>query len=307
MRGRERGQTGKGRRAVRREWSVPLLSLNGVAVLLLAAFSVFPLLYVCYLSVVDLRAGQAVGSFVGLDNYRFVLENDSTIIAFRNTLYFSTLTVIVATLIGAAIAFVTSTEAWFARLLLPAAILPWAVPEVVNALMWKWIFDFHWGALNAVLHGLGLIEDHRAWFSEGTSAMHALILAYAWKLVPFVVITLYAALKSIPTDVIEAARVDGAGEFALFWRIRLPLIIPALAVSVLLCVIFSMRAFDLIYLLTRGGPGEATTVLSYHVYTSTFEFGDVGSGASISVFLAVVTMAVTLAYWWIFNKLEREQ
>jgi multiple sugar transport system permease protein len=137
--------------------------------------------------------------------------------------------------------------------------------------------------------------------------MHCLIFAYSWKIVPFVVIINFAALRTIPVELIESAQIDGAGWFKQLWHVRLPLILPALAVALLFCVIFSMRAFDLVYLLTKGGPGEATAVLSYYTYATTFEFGDVGAGAAVSIMLAGVTLVATVIYWYLLQRLEHDQ
>ena len=144
------------------------------------------------------------------------------------------------------------------------------------------------------------------WFSDGPTAMHALVFAYSWKLVPFVVIILYAALRTIPAELLESARIDGAAGLRLLRYITLPLIMPALTVAILFCVIFSMRAFDLVYLLTRGGPGESTTVLSYYTYAKTFEFGDFGAGAAVSVLLAGATLCLILVYWRVLRRMEGE-
>ncbi len=300
--------SGGGARRRRRRWRLagPLLWLDALALLLVGVFSVLPLLYVGYLSLVDVKAGQLTGPLVGRENYAFVLADESTRTAFRNTFYFSTVSVAVATAVGTAIALLLDSRAPFTRLLLAAAVLPWAIPEVVNALIWKWVFDYNWGALNALLVAVGALSRYRAWFSDGTTAMHALIFAYSWKLVPFVVLILYAALRSIPPDVVESAELDGAGALRLFRHVTLPLILPALTVAILFCAIFSMRAFDVVYLLTRGGPGESTTVLSYYTYAKTFEFGDFGAGSAVSVLLAAGTLVVVLAYWWVLRRSERE-
>jgi multiple sugar transport system permease protein len=298
---------GRARRARRRAGlSGPFPWLNALALCLIGVFSVLPLLYVAYLSLVDVKAGQLTGPVVGTENYAFVLDDRSTRTAFQNTFYFSTLSVAVATVVGTGIALLLDSRAPLARLLLAAAVLPWAIPEVVNALMWKWVFDYNWGVLNALLVAMGAIARYRAWFSDGPTAMHALIFAYSWKLVPFVVLILYAALRTISADVVESAQLDGAGAVRLFRYITLPLILPALTVAILFCAIFSMRAFDLVYLLTRGGPGESTTVLSYYTYAKTFEFGDFGAGAAVSVLLAAGTLLVVLAYWWMLQRAERE-
>jgi multiple sugar transport system permease protein len=287
--------------------SAPFFVLNGMTVLLVAAFSVLPLFYIGYLSLVNLKTGQLVGGFVGLENYHFVLETPATSTVFWNTFYFSTLSVVLSLFIGVVIALLMDSKLPFSKLLIAAVILPWAIPEVVNALVWKWVFDYNWGALNALLKALGIIDTYQSWFSDGTTAMHCLIFAYSWKIVPFVVIINFAALRAIPSELVESAQIDGAGWFALLWHVRLPLILPALAVALLFCVIFSMRAFDLVYLLTKGGPGEATSVLSYYTYATTFEFGDIGAGSAISVMLAGATLVATAVYWHLLQRLERDR
>ena len=300
--GAARGARGR-RRAPSRAGAFPYL--NALAFALIALFSVLPLFYVGYLSLVDVKAGQLTGPFVGLENYKFVLDDASTWTAFRNTFYFSSLSVVVATLIGTGIALLLDSDAPWTSILLAATVLPWAIPEVVNALMWKWIFNYNWGALNALLVAVGAIAKYRPWFSDGPTAMHALIFAYSWKLVPFVVLILYAALRTISQEIVESAKIDGAGTVRMFRHITLPLIVPALTVAILFCAIFSMRAFDVVYLLTKGGPGAATTVLSYYTYAKSFEFGDFGAGSAVSVILATATLAVVLVYWRMLLRADR--
>ena len=286
--------------------SVPFVTLNGAALILILSFSVLPVFYVAYLSLIDIKPGQLAGSFVGLSNFLFVMDNPSIGIAFFNTVLFSTVSVVLSVSIGTAIALLMDSKVPLRFLLMAAVVLPWAIPEVVNALVWKWVFDYHWGALNAALKALGLISEYRPWLSDTTTAIYCLIFAYSWKLVPFVVVIIYAALRAIPEELVESASVDGATAAGVLWQIRLPLVMPAIVVATLFCVIFSMRAFDVVYLLTKGGPGDATTVLSYFTYVTTFEFGDVGSGAAVSVMLAVATLAATIAYWRLSARLEQD-
>ncbi len=271
--------------------------LNLPTLLLILGFSILPILYVGYLSVQDLRLGSpAAGAFSGWANYRFVLSDSSVTAAFHNTIYFSILSVGIATLVGAGIALLLDSDAPGSGWLVFGAVLPWAVPEIVNALMWQWIYNPTYGALDGLLVSLGILNAYRAWLSTPVSAMHAMIFAYSWKLVPFVVIILYAALRSIPAELYESAQTDGAGAWSQLRYVTLPLIGPAVAVAVLFCVVWSMRAFDIVYLLTRGGPGEATVVLSYFVFTKAFEFGDLGAAAAVACVLAVLTFAMTCAY-----------
>lgn len=272
-----------------------LRALNAPAAILVIAFSIVPLVYVGYLSFQDMRVGMS-GGFAGLDNYRFVLEDASVITAFTNTLYFAALSVTLAVLIGLGIALLLHSDLPGSAWLVGAVVLPWAVPEIVNALIWQWIYSPTYGALNGILYSLGAIADYRAWLSSPLSAMHAVIFAYAWKLVPFVVIILYAGLTAIPTEYYEAAEMDGAGAWAQFRYVTLPLLAAPLGVAVLFCLVWSMRAFDIVYLLTRGGPGEGTSVLSYFVFIKAFEFGDMGAAAAVACLLALITFVLTGLY-----------
>jgi len=279
--------------------------LNAPALLLVLAFSVLPIVYVGYLSLLDLRLGAgSFGEFAGLENYDFVLGDRSVVRAFWNTLYFSVLSVAIATLIGLGIALLLDSGIRGSGWLVFGAVLPWAVPEIVNALMWQWIYNPTYGAFNGLLVTLGILDNYRAWLSTPVSAMHAVIFAYAWKLVPFVVIILYAALRSIPAELYESAELDGAGSWSQFRYLTLPLAAPAIAVAVLFCVVWSMRAFDIVYLLTRGGPGEATVILSYFVFTKAFEFGDLGAAAAVACLLAALTFAITCVYLRVLPKGE---
>ena len=169
----------------------------------------------------------------------------------------------------------------------------------------------HWGGVAAnIAYNLALLgqrprlmgtvgkdfADYRAWLSSPLSAMHAVIFAYAWKLVPFVIIILYAGLNAIPTEQYESAELDGAGDWARFRYITLPLLAAPLGVAVMFCMVWSMRAFDIVYLLTRGGPGDGTMVLSYFVFSKAFEFGDMGAAAAVACLLALLTFALTALY-----------
>jgi ABC-type sugar transport system permease subunit len=269
--------------------------VNAPAIILVIAFSVVPLFYVGYLSFQDMRIGMG-GGFAGLDNYRFVLEDASVIKAFTNTLYFAVLSVALATFIGLGIALLLHSDIPGAGWLVSAVVLPWAVPEIVNALIWQWIYNPNYGALNGILYSLGIFADYRAWLSSPLSAMHAVIFAYAWKLVPFVIIILYAGLTAIPTEQYESAKIDGAGDWAQFRYITLPLLAAPLGVAVMFCMVWAMRAFDIVYLLTRGGPGDGTMVLSYFVFSKAFEFSDMGAAAAVACLLALLTFALTALY-----------
>ncbi len=273
-----------------------LCSFNLATAALVIAFSVLPLAYVVYLSFHDLRFGASSGVFAGWSNYRFVLADPSVLRAFWNTVYFAVMSVTISAVVGLGIALLLDSKLKLSSVLIIATVLPWAVPEIVNALMWQWIYNPTYGALNGFLQRIGVIDGYQAWLSTPTSAMNAVIFAYSWKLVPFVVIILYAGLRSIPAELYETAQIDGAGAWAQFRFVTLPLLSPSIAVAVLFCVVWSMRAFDLVYLLTSGGPGEATTVLSYFVFSQAFNLGDMGAASAVACLLALLTFAITCLY-----------
>ena len=270
--------------------------LNGPALVLVIGFSVLPLIYIFYLSFLDTPPGTTTSSFAGLGNYRYVLADPSVIAAIWNTLWFSAFSVLISTTLGLAIALLLDSDIAGFGWLIFAVVLPWAVPDIVNALMWQWIYNPTYGALDGLLVSLGILKSYAAWLATPVSAMNALIFAYSWKLVPFVVIILFPALKSIPVELYESAEVDGAGTWQQLRYVTLPTIAPALAVAVLFGVVWSMRTFDIVYILTGGGPGEATMVLSYFVFTKAFEFGDLGAASAVACILALITFVLTGIY-----------
>jgi multiple sugar transport system permease protein len=278
---------------------VILTLLNVPTAALIAAVGLVPVLYVAFLSFQSARLGSPRSmSFAGWSNYSYILSDASVANAFRNTFYFSLLSVVVAVGVGLGIAVLMNNDALTVdRWLILGVVLPWAIPEIVNALVWQWIYNPTFGALNGLLVSLHLRGDYRAWLSTPSSAMHAVVFAYSWKLVPFVVLVLYAALRSIPGELYECAQLDGAASWAQFRYISWPFLAPAMAVAVLFSAVWSMRAFDIVYLLTSGGPGEATMLLSYFTFAKAFQFGDLGASAAVACLLLVITLGITSIYW----------
>ncbi len=266
------------------------------------------MLYVGWLSFQNARLGTlAPVSFAGWSNYAFVLSDASVGTSFRNTLYFAVLSVATAVTVGLTIALLMNNDVVRAgQGLILAIVLPWAIPEIVNALVWQWIYNPTYGALNGLLVSLHVQTDYRAWLSTPSSAMHAVVFAYSWKLVPFVVLVLYAALRSVPDELYECAQLDGANRWAQFRYVSWPFLVPAMAVAILFSVVWSMRAFDIVYLLTGGGPGEATMLLSYFTFAKAFQFGDLGAGAAVACLLVAMTLGMTLVYWRMLARGERE-
>jgi multiple sugar transport system permease protein len=176
-------------------------------------------------------------------------------------------------------------------------LLPWAIPPVVNGLMWQWIYDSKIGALNGLLFSLGFIEEYRGWLSDPTSALLALVFADVWNVLPLAVILLLAALQKIPGELYEAARMDGGTGFQIFWHVTFPWIAQTLLVVLILQTLSAIRAFDAIYVLTAGGPGTATTTLTWQTYLTTFETLDFGLGNAFAYTVSLITLGFALIYF----------
>jgi ABC-type sugar transport system permease subunit len=277
------------------EWQV--LALNLPSALTFIGLVLLPSVAAVVLSLhaVQIRGGLVL-QFVGLHQYIELPSIPEVWIALKNTGYFGLLSVVLSVLIGTGIALLINSGFPGHRILLAAVIVPWATPNIINALMWSWIYDSAYGSFNGLLYSLHVIADYRAWLSTPWSAMHAVVFAYVWKLVPFVVMIVYAALQAIPRDLYEAAATDGAIGRQIFRYVTLPLIVPALLVGVVFCTIWSLRVFDLIYVLTRGGPGRATFILNWYAFAQAFQFGNMGRASALGTLLGVLTLALTYVY-----------
>ena len=185
---------------------------------------------------------------------------------------------------------------WFVRVL---ALLPWAIPPVVNGIIWKWILNPRYGALNGFLLELGLIgspDDYVIWLGTPSLALLMVVLADVWKETPFIALLVLAALQTVPHSIHEAARVDGAGPIRILFRITLPLIAPTLFVAIALRTIWALKSFDLIYTLTAGGPSNGTNVIGYYTYLQSFVSLDLGRGAATAYLLTFAIMGLVLLY-----------
>jgi multiple sugar transport system permease protein len=170
-------------------------------------------------------------------------------------------------------------------------ILPWALPTIVNATLWRLIYNPEYGALNALLTQFGILNSYRSWLGEPSSAMVSLIVADAWKNFPLVALIGLAALQAVPKDIKAAALVDGAGAFARFRFVLWPYLAGPLMVALVLRTIEAFKVFDIIWVMTRGGPANTTRSLSILVYQEAFSFQRAGSGASLAL---IVTLIITM-------------
>jgi multiple sugar transport system permease protein len=258
------------------------------ALLLLAVVALFPLIYVFYLSLFRKLLLFDISEFVWLRNYLFLIQDRRFWNALGNTAYFTFLTVLLEMLLGLGIAMLLRRTFTGKGLMRSIILVPWAIPTVVSAKMWEWIFNSQFGILSY------LIGQDVNWLGNPAWAIHAAVVVDVWKTTPFVAILLMAGLETIPGELYQAAQIDGASSWKIFTRVTLPLLKPFLLICLIFRTLDAFRVFDVIYVLTGGGPANTTETLSIYAYKvlfQTLQFG-YGSAISVSIFLAVGLMTV---------------
>ncbi len=235
-------------------------------------------------------------TFVGLGNYIDMLSDQTFWDTIWRTLYFTVVSVGVELGLGLAIAQLIHSRPWGWQFLRLSLIIPWAVPTIVNGAMWRWIYSADFGALNGLLMALGLIKHYVAWLTLTNMAMNLVIVADVWHTMPFVALVLQAALATLPEDLDEAAAVDGANAWQRFWQIRLPLLRPAILVALIVRTVDAFRVFDIVYIITAGGPAYKTLTITYLTYLYSFSFGKQGAGAALSFMISAITIIMALVY-----------
>jgi multiple sugar transport system permease protein len=251
----------------------------------------WPFLDTVRLSLTDARLVGTAGDFVGVENFQRLFASTAFWRAFGVTTVFAVVSVLVEMVLGVLVALLLFQKFRGRNVLRALLILPWALPTVVNALLWRLIYNPEYGALNALLVQLGLMDGYRSWLGDPGSALAALIVADAWKNFPLVALISLAALHSVPHGIRAAAIVDGANAFARFRYVILPYLAGPLMVAMVLRTIEAFKVFDIIWVMTRGGPANSTRTLSILVYQEAFSFQRAGSGASLAL---IITLAVTI-------------
>ena len=233
--------------------------------------------------------------FIGIQNFLYILGNADFWRALRFTLVFTVTAVVLETFFGMLFALLLN-ETFKGRVFLRTVILiPWAIPTIVSAKVWKLIFDYTYGILNFLVVNLGFSGDKINWLGSPFAAFWSLITAEVWKTTPFVVIILLAGLQAIPQDLYQQAKVDGAGIFKRFRTITLILIQPVLIIALIFRTIDSLRIFDLVYVLTGGGPGGSTkplSMLGFEMYTNDL----FGKGSTVSIITFCIVFIITIVY-----------
>lgn len=279
-----------------------ILTVPGLA--LLAAVVLYPLAAALVTAFFEQSLVVPGREFVGLDNVRSVLEGEFVRIL-RQTMVFTVGATTASFVVGFGLALALNTTIRGRWVLRGALLIPWLVPGVVVAFLWMWIFNANYGVLNGLLQTLGLIDSPNAWLAHPSSAMAALIVAKTWASFPWLMVMLLAGLQTVPSDLHEAAEVDGAGTIRRFFVITVPHMKGIIGIVVLLEFIWSFQHFDIIYIVTGGGPAGRTQTFATSVYQTAFQGFDLGRAGALGLLWMMILFVLVVIYLRYSERSER--
>jgi multiple sugar transport system permease protein len=280
----------------------PLLFL-APALLIMAAALLYPLLLSVGMSFHEWRIGESLAQakFTGFYNYLWLFNDPNFWASVRVTIVFVASVVIIETTLGVALALLLDREIRFMGVLRTIFILPMMIAPIVVGLIWRFMYNEQFGTLTGILKALGLPTI--PFLSSPDYALFSIIIADVWQWTPFIFILSLAALQSLPTSAIEAARIDGASGFQIIRFVKLPLMMPVIIIAGLLRVIDAFKVLEVVYILTEGGPGLSTEILSLHIYKTAFTSQQPGRAAALSNILLIMVFMLTFAFM-VFKKKE---
>ncbi len=257
----------------------------------------FPMLYSLLLSLEKYNLTDPDNVlFVGLGNYLTLFESSNFWSVMERTVLFTVISVALTMVLGLAFALILNERFHGRGVFRTLLLVPWVIPAVVVGIAWEWIFNSNYGVLNALLQQVGLIQEFRPWLGDPATAMPAVIVAKVWKEVPFASLLFLAGLQTIPADLYEASRIDGAGAWRSFLHITLPLLRPTILVVIVLQTMWTFRVFDIIFVMTNGGPMDTTNLAAFYTYLETFKYLHVGLGAALAYVVTAVIVAASVLY-----------
>lgn len=260
------------------------------SVILISLVTLYPILYATYLSFFRKLPIFGISRFTGLDNYLFLFRDERFWNALCNTVYFTASSVSLELVAGFGVALLLHREFPLRGLVRAVVLVPWAVPTVVSAKMWEWMYNSDFGVLNY------LLGTHVNWLGNSFWALNAAVIMDVWKTTPFVAVLLTAGLQVIPKELYQAARIDGAGGWGILRNITFPLLTPVILVVLIFRTLDAFRIFDAIYVLTGGGPGNTTETLSIYAYKVLFQTLQFGYGSTLAVVVFLCVGLISLFY-----------
>jgi multiple sugar transport system permease protein len=263
--------------------------------LILTAFIGWPFVTSLWLSVTDQSVSTSVVRFVGLENFTDELRSQIFQQTLRNTFVYTGVTVVFKLAFGLGLAVLMNQSFRLKNLARAALLLPWIVPTALSAIAWLWLFDATFSVFNWAIVRSGLADRGINWLGEGQWAMTSIIIANIWRGTPFFAISILAGLQTVDRELLDAAAVDGASLWQRFWRITIPLIRPVLLIVLLFSTVQTISDFQLVYVLTRGGPANSTHLLGTLAYDVAVRAGQLSQGAAISLYMFPVLIVCVVA------------
>jgi trehalose/maltose transport system permease protein len=277
-------------------WRPGPLVLLVPALASIGAVSIYPVLLGLWLSFRDTTLASPTDTFIGLGNYRQIVSDGQFWNAWIHTIQFTTASTLLETLFGLMIALVLSERFRGRGIVRAAMLVPWAIPTVVTSKMFGWLFDGQNGLVNYLLRSVGLLQHNVNWLGSPDFALATIVIADVWKTTPFIALLLMAGLQTIPDALAEASVIDGANAWQRFWYVRLPLLTPTLLIASMFRALDAFRIFDLVYVLTGGGPADATEVLSTFTYKNLFSALQVGYGSTLATIMFITEIVIALIF-----------
>ena len=268
-------------------------------ILYLLIFFGYPLYYSVVVSLQDYSLQTeytGVAPFIGLANYLSIIRDATVHMAAWHTLIFTVGSIVPQFLIGLGLALFFARKFPLSRFLRSLMLLPWLLPLVVSGTVWKWLFDQTNGIIDQMLSGLHLLPAHFGWLTTPNWALAAIIITNIWIGIPFNMVLIYSGLQGITGEFYEAASIDGANSWQQFWYITLPLLRPVIGVVLLLGLIYTLKVFDVVYVITSGGPANTTQIFATWSYNLSFAQQLFGQGAALGNIILIISLVVALFY-----------
>lgn len=267
------------------------------SMLVIILFTIYPVFYALRISVYrNLLTQPGVNPFVGFENFTNVITSYYFKNSLINTGTYTLMTLISVMIFGMVVALILNTKLVVANFLKIIILLPWAIPAVVAGLMWKWILNADFGILNSTLYSLGIIESYIPFLSNPLLARFSLVVAHIWKEGPLVAIFILSGLQLIPDELYDSAKIDGASQLKVFWFVTLPLLKPIILVVLVYETMVSILTFDIVFVMTGGGPADATSLISWFAYAEIFRRLNLGHGIALSIIIALITLILIIVY-----------
>ncbi|CAM3928856.1 carbohydrate ABC transporter permease [Lederbergia lenta] len=286
--------------------SLPLYLFVLPAVLFVICFMIYPIIYNIVVSFQDLKISNlnSGGPFIGLQNYIEIFQSEKFLVAFKNTFIYTITCIFFQVVIGYLLALFFNQDFPFRNFFRSILLLAWMTPLVITGTLFKWLFDVDYGVINYILMNIHVIDNPINWLGQESTALAAVIITNIWVGIPFNMILILSALQALPGEVYEAAKIDGANKLQTFTKITMPLMKPTLFVILVLGIIYTFKVFDIILIMTGGGPVNATQVLPFFGYEQAFVNFNFGTSGAVATIILLILMCISLVYLYMIKKEE---